>query len=154
MRLLPCLLKESLNLFSFPYTVCKPQCQMERSTFCNNKAASSPGGWFGICSSRGSRHTVTRWDRGSSVLFPSWYKKGSRERGGTCYKAVSLFSASLRQSEVQRVCGRTPGSLVIVTWPALWHRQGARAYVTSVLPRPVPLTQAPVQLAYTSQLYW
>ena len=62
---------------------------------------------------------VTRRDRGSSVLFPSFYKKGSRERGGTCYKAVSLFSASLRQSEGQRARGRTSGSPVIVTWQAL-----------------------------------
>lgn len=67
-----------------------------------NKASSSPGGWSGICNSKGNRRMVTRSGRGSSVFFPSWCKKGSRQRGDTCNKAVSQFSAPLRQSEVQR----------------------------------------------------
>lgn len=89
------------QIFVSHYGLYKLQIEMKTSTFYNNKAASSPGGWPGTCNSKGNRHMVTRWGRGSSVFFPSWYKKGSRERGGTCYKAVSLFSASQRQSEGQ-----------------------------------------------------
>lgn len=81
-------LRESFQILLFFFTVKQLQVEIKTSTF-YSKAASSPGGWSGTCNSKGNRRMVTRTDRGSSVFFPSWYKKGSRKRGVTCNKAVS-----------------------------------------------------------------
>lgn len=125
---------------------------MKTSTFYNNKAASSPGGWSGICNSKGKRRMVTRSGRGSSVFFPSWYKKGRRQRVATCNKAVSQFSASLRQSEVQRGWQRFTQPGVIVTRWVLWHGQGVSPYVTSGLHSAAPLPHPTNPLNYGSYL--